>query len=185
MKLSKFGFLALPSLLFLLSSCLNSDDDDYGDYEEWRTQNIEYIEKAESETAGGGKRYEKVIPPWDQSSFVLMQWHSNRAETAGNLTPLDNSTVDLKYLLTNIEGDTIDSSYSQTQYGDSIFRCQPSNMVTGFWIAVTNMHVGDSVTAVMPYTVGYGAYGSSSVLPYSTLIFQIKLVGIPGYEMQP
>lgn len=185
MRFSKFGFLALPALIFVMSSCLSDDDEDR-DYSEWRKQNTEYIEKAEAETTpSGAKKFEKIVPPWDVSSFVLMQWHNNRLETENNLKPLDNSTVDLKYMLTNIDGDTIDSSYNLTTWGDSIYQCQPNAMVTGFWIAVTNMHVGDSVTAIMPYTAGYGIYGSGSVLPYSTLIFQIKLVGIKGLEMQP
>ncbi len=50
------------------------------------------------------------------------------------------------------------------------------------WIATTNMLPGDSVTAIIPYTSGYGISGSNSVLPYSTLIFQIKLDKILSYD---
>lgn len=184
MKIKNFGFLALPTLMLVMSSCLNGDDD-YGDYTEWRQKNIEFIDNAEKEILDGNKKYEKIVPLWDKSTFVLMRWHNNRTLTANNLSPLDNSTVNLKYMLTNIEGDTIDSSYALTTYGDSIFQCKPNEMVTGFWVAVTNMHVGDSVTAIVPYTAGYGATGSGSLLPYSTLIFQIKIKGIPGLEKNP
>lgn len=183
MSIKNFGFLALPSLLLLMSSCLG--DDETTDYTEWRTRNLEYIGNAENEVENGVKKYEKIIPSWDKSSYVLMDWHNDRALTSNNLSPLDNSTCDVKYILKTIDGDTIDSSYSMTTYGDSIFRCQPTGMVTGFWIALTNMNVGDSVTAVMPYTAGYGIYGSGSVPPYTTLIFGIKLVGIPAFETIP
>ena len=185
MTIKNFGFLILPTVISALSltSCLG--DDVENDYSAWREKNTEYINKAEAATVNGVKEYEKVIPAWDKASFVLMKWHNDRSLTASRLSPLDNSTINVKYLLTNVEGDTIDSSYRLTANGDSIFQCQPCNMVTGFWIATTSMHVGDSVTAVMPFTCGYGIGGSGSVLPYSTLIFQIKLEKIVALETLP
>lgn len=185
MTIKNFGFLCLPAAIFALSlsSCLG--DDETNDYTEWRNKNAEYINQAEAATENGVKVYEKMIPAWDKSSFVLMKWHNDRSLTASRLSPLDNSTINVKYLLTNVEGDTIDSSYRLTANGDSIFQCRPCEMVTGFWIATTSMHVGDSVTAVMPYTCGYGVSGSGSVLPYSTLIFQIKLDSIVAFETLP
>lgn len=179
MKLKKFGFLLLPLSLTVLSSCLGNDDD-ATDYTEWRTENSAYITAAEAEMLNGQKRYEKIIPKWDPASFVLMQWHKHG--NPNSITPLDNSTLNVKYLLTTIKGDTIDSSYSQV---DSLFTCKPCDMITGFWVATTVMHQGDSVTAVIPYTSGYGVGGSGSVLPFSTLIFQIKLDSIIAYDKQP
>lgn len=183
MKFKNFGFLILPAFIIGLSSCLG--DDEYSDYKEWRQQNLAYIENAENETEGGKPKYEKVTPSWDKSFYILMRWHNDRGLTVDNLSPLDNSTCNVKYLLRNIEGDTIESSYSLTENGDSIFQCQPNGLVTGFWTALTSMNVGDSVTAIMPYTAGYGAYGSGAILPYSTLIFEIKLVSIPSFETLP
>lgn len=179
MTIKNYGFLILPAALALMSSCLNNDDESE-DYKEWRQKNNEYIVSAEN-----SKEYEKIVPNWDKASFTLMKWHNDRKKTEGSLKPLDNSTIAVKYLLTNIEGDTIDSSYKMTTYGDSIYHCRPCDMITGFWIATTNMHVGDSVTAVIPYTSGYGITGSGAVLPYSTLIFQIKLKSIVAWETLP
>ena len=164
--------------LFLLPSCLK--DDPEVTYADWRAENEEYIEKAEK----SGK-FTKITPVWDKTSFVLMDW-IRRGNDPNKIKPLDNSTVDVVYLLTNINGDTIDSSYKQTaSYGDSIYRVTPNKTCTGFRIALTNMNIGDSVEAVMPYYAGYGAYGSGSVLPFSTLIFQIKLVDIVALEKEP
>ncbi len=184
MKLKNFGFLALPTMLLAMSSCLG-DDEGYSDYKEWRQENLTYIENAKAETVDGKPKYESVTPEWDKSFSILMQWHNDRSKTANNLSPLDNSTCNVKYILKNIEGDTIESSYKLTEHGDSIFQCQPTGLITGFWTALTNMHVGDSVTAILPYTAGYGIMGSGSILPYSTLIFGIKLVSIPSFETIP
>ncbi len=186
-NIKRYGFLIFPSMLALLSSCLHDSEEQkmMNDYMDWYNRNTEYITKAETEKLPDGTlKYQKVTPKWDPSSFVLMQWHK-RGDTPSRITPLDNSTIDVKYLLTNIDGDTIDSSYKLTTYGDSIFRCRPNEMITGFWVATTQMEVGDSVTAVIPYTSGYGYTGSGSVLPFSTLIFQIKLEGIPAYDSNP
>lgn len=182
MKLQKLAFLALPAALLAMSSCLSDEERTYKDYTEWRNQNTEYFDNAKAATINGVKQYEEIVPDWDKGTTILMQWHNNRSLTADKLVPLSNSTVDIKYILTTIEGDTIDSSYSQTVYGDSIYRCRPNNMITGFQIALTNMHVGDTITTVIPYNAGYGYSGSGSVQPYSTLIFGIKLVGIDTWE---
>lgn len=177
MTFKKFGFLILPTVLLAMSSCLGDDNED--DYTEWRQENAEYIIKTEASS-----EFQKIVPKWDKASYVLMNWHRH-GNNPNKLKPLDNSTIDVVYLLTNIKGDTIDSSYRQTAYGDSIFRCRPSEMITGFWIATTSMNVGDSVTAVIPYMSGYGISGSGSVLPYSTLIFNIRLDSIVAYESRP
>lgn len=159
-----------------LTSCFNDDNPNYKDYSEWREQNLQYITDAERETADGKPVYEKLVPEWEKSVYTLIRWHNERSKERG-LTPISNSTVDVKYTLTNISGDTIDSSSS--------FRCRPSNMVTGFWLALTNMEPGDSVTTIVPYNAGYGEHSYSSILPYSTLIFTIKLDSIVAYQSLP
>lgn len=181
MTLKNFGFLALPLLLLCMSSCLG-DDDKTINYSEWRTKNLEYFDNAMAATVNGVKQYTPVTPAWDKNSTILMQWHNDRSLTEKNLSPMDNSTVDIKYILTNIEGDTIETSYSLTANGDSIYRCRPNEMITGFQIALTSMHIGDTVTTVIPYTAAYGSSGHNSILPYSTLIFGIKLVDIYAWE---
>lgn len=182
MKLNRFVPAALM-LAPLLSSCMGDDTPET--YEEWRKENTEYFNNLEAKTENGVKLYQKVSPVWDPSTSILMRWVKDCASEQNKITPLDNSTIDVKYLLTDIKGDTLDSSYKQTAYGDSIFRCKPCEMITGFWVAVTRMHIGDSVTTVIPYTAAYGMNGSGSVLPYSTLTFQIKLVDIKGLEYVP
>lgn len=176
-KFSKIFPVALCAALLSLSACLK--DDPETTYAEWRAENEQFIEQTEK-----SGNYTKITPVWDNTSFALIKM-IKQGDSPNKLVPLDNSTVDVKYLLTNIHGDTIDSSYRLTTNGDSIFRTQPSQTCSGFRIALTNMNIGDSIEAVMPYYAGYGASGYGSVLPFSTLIFQIKLVDIANYESRP
>lgn len=177
--MKKIIFL-LPLMLLALSSCLN--DDETIDYSQWKKDNEDFIAKTEAAMENGVKEYTRVSADWAPNDYVLMKWHNDRSLTAKNLRPLSNSTVDIKYDLENIEGSRIDSSYAQTTYGDSIYRSMPNENIVGMWMALTSMHVGDSVTLVVPYTSGYGVVGSGSVSPYSTLIFHVKLKDIPKYE---
>jgi FKBP-type peptidyl-prolyl cis-trans isomerase FklB len=79
-------------------------------------------------------------------------------------------------------GTAVDSSYHSSST-DSIYRSQVSDNVEGWMIALTRMHVGDSCTVIVPYPQGYGSSKMSDDLkPYSTLVFDMKLVNIYKYE---
>ena len=180
MNIRKHIFYIALALLFApcLTSCLG-DDNSY-DYKDWINQNETYFVRMQDTIGADGKKvYEKVTPVWAPGVFVLAQWHNDRSLTSGNLVPMDNSTVDITYEGKYVTGRVFDSSFSKA---DSILRCRPNEMIVGFWTMLTNMHVGDSVTSVIPTNAGYGA-SSTTIMPYSTLIFNIKLKSIYKYEM--
>ena len=103
--------------------------------------------------------------------------------TKGNLKPLISSTVDVKYHLSLYNGTPVDSSYYMTNPADSIYRSIVSQNVEGWMIALTRMHVGDSCTVIIPYQQGYGSTKKSDeLLPYSNLVFNMKLVDIYKYK---
>ena len=168
MKLTKlFPILTVVSLLLLPSCFGNSEETDYAS---WRTINTQaFNDSLTMIDENGVPVYSQIFPEWDRSFSILMRWHNDR-EPNNTITPLSTSTCIVKYTLTNIEGDTLDSSAGYT--------CVPNNMITGFMAALTNMNVKDSVTAIIPYSAGYGAYGSGAVYPYSTLVFGIRLDSI-------
>ena len=168
MKRNRIFPLLMAASLLLLPACLG--DSEGSDYSEWRALNQAYYDSIEMANVDGVLQYVPITPVWDNSFTVLMHWHNDPDENPSYVMPLSTSTCVVKYTLTNIQGDTLDSSAS--------FTCVPNNMVTGFMAALTNMRVNDTVTAVVPYTAGYGTYGYSSILPYSTLIFGIRLDSI-------
>ena len=168
MKLNRLFPVLLASTLLVLPACFS--DDPSSDYSEWRQQNQMYLDEVASETEDGQLVFTPITPDWDNSFTVYVRWINDGERNPSEVTPLSTSTCKVKYTLTNIEGDTLDSSSS--------FTCVPNNMVTGFMAALTNMRVNDTVTAVIPYTAGYGTSGYGSILPYSTLIFGIRLDSI-------
>lgn len=182
MKIIKtIGFSLLAASSLLTTGCLSEDEPSYSD---WATRNQEWIDAAEKETLPeGGLAYSKLTPDWAPGTFVLMKWYNTRQQTASKLSPLDNSTVKIKYELNNIDGTRLDDSYSRYSDGDSIYQTTPSSMISGVRFALSQMHVGDSVAVVVPYTAGYGTVAYGNIPPYSTLRFNIKLVSIPYFEL--
>ena len=168
MKLKRFFPLITIVTLLTLPACLGNNE--ATDYSSWMNLNTRYYDSIALLTEDGNLVYREITPEWDRSFSILMKWHNNPNENESDITPLSNSTCDVSYTLTNIAGDTLDSSAS--------YSCIPNQMSTGFMAALTNMKVNDTVTAVIPYAAGYGAYGSGGVRPYSTLIFGIRLKNI-------
>ncbi|MDE5572229.1 MAG: FKBP-type peptidyl-prolyl cis-trans isomerase [Muribaculaceae bacterium] len=171
-----FWILCLP-LTFSFIAC--DDDNDNDTYKEWREENVDYINKEASRLVDGKNYYKRIVPGWNSALYVLIHYFNNTEETAGNLVPLETSTVAVKYKGMLYDGTPFDSSYVNT---DSLFITKVTGVISGWQIALQEMHVGDSVDVIIPYQAAYGVSGSGSIPPYSTLKFGIKLVDIPNYE---
>lgn len=185
----KFPLLILLAILIfsILPACdLSNDSDDYWEeYRDWREANNEWIAEQEVLTDDDGQLYyTKIIPSWNTAAYVLIHYFNDTMLTCGNLKPLSTSTIDMKYYGCLYDGTVFDSSYSYTDPADSVYREYMPNLISGMSIALQNMHVGDTVEAIVPYALGYGSSGYSSIYPYSHLVFGIKLVDIPGYEIR-
>lgn len=92
----------------------------------------------------------------------------------GDKPPRGNNVVTVHYKGSLINGKVFDSSYERG-YPEA-FRL--NELITGWQIALTQMHVGDKWIVYIPQEVGYGRQGSGSIPGYSTLIFEMELMGI-------
>ena len=178
--MKKFFYTVIMAVaaITMLNSCLGNTIED--EYKDWREFNDAWFQQ---QVASG--QYTKLTACWDPSSQVLIRWHNDTMLTRDNLKPLITSTVDTKYLLRLYNGTRIDSSYtsSSATLEDSIYRSVVNQNVEGWMIALTHMHVGDSCTVIIPYKQGYGSSKrSDDLLPYSNLIFDLKLVDIYKYK---
>lgn len=169
--MKKTIILAAVAASALLSSCLKSEVDELDD---WRRENDAYLTKIDT------TEYKKIVPDWAPFHSVYMKWHNDRALTQKNLVPMSTSTVRVKYEMENIKGESLGNSYKSN--GDSIYESTPNANIVGFWAALTSMHVGDSVTMIIPYPSGYGSQSMGSIKSYSNLIYHVKLVSMPYYE---
>jgi len=165
------------------TSCFSDNDDNSDEYGDWMKANQAWYNEQEVLTVDGQRFYTTVTAPWDPAAEVLIHWFNDTNLTKNNLKPLYTSQVDVKYYLRLYDGTAIDSSYESTSPADSLFRCRlNSGVIEGWAIALPKMHIGDSCRVIIPYNVGYGTSTAGNINPYSTLQFDIKLVGIPAYE---
>ena len=151
--------------IMALSAC--SSKNTWTEYEEWRDSNLSWYDTQRNRTNSDGTPYFTVLAPdWNKTAGVLIRYHNDRSLTEGNLSPMITSTITTKYKLSLYNGTGVDSSYNNV---DSVYTGQLSDMILGWHVALTDMRCGDSATVIVPYTMGYGADGSSSINPYSTL----------------
>lgn len=182
MKKILFIIPLFAAVALAFTSC--NDDDTWDTYAEWRDTNTAWLQQQQMLQDGGGRLfYSRLAPQWDKSAYVLIHYFNDRALTDGNLSPMYTSTVDVKYIGRLYDGTPFDSSFVSKTYGDSIFRTNLTDIITGWTIALEDMRVGDSARVVIPQALGYGASQSGIIPPYSTLQFDIKLVDIPYYEI--
>ena len=176
--MKKFLYTVIMAILAItsLNSCLGNSIED--EYKDWREKNEAWFQQQAS-----SGQYTMLTAPWDPSAKTLIRWHNDTMQTKGNLKPLITSTIDVKYHLSLYDGSPVDSSYLMTSPADSVYRTVLNQTVEGWMIALTRMHVGDSCTVIVPYPQGYGSTKMSDLLvPYSTLVFDVKLVDIYKYK---
>lgn len=92
----------------------------------------------------------------------------------GDTSPTVRSIVTVHYKGSLIDGREFDNSYSRNC--PEAFRL--CDVIDGWQLALQRMHTGDRWMIYIPYTMGYGSRASGSIPAFSTLIFEVELLGI-------
>ena len=95
-------------------------------------------------------------------------------EGSGTATPRPGSEVTVHYRGTLINGREFDNSWKRNS--PEAFRL--SEVFEGWQIALQKMRVGDRWIIYIPYTMGYGTRSSGPIPAFSTLVFEVQLLGI-------
>ena len=88
--------------------------------------------------------------------------------------PADSSKVKVNYKGTLIDGTEFDSSYKRNE--PATFRA--NQVIKGWTEALTMMPVGSKWELYIPQELAYGARESGQIKPFSTLVFEVELIGI-------
>ena len=92
----------------------------------------------------------------------------------GKVSPTVRSIVSVHYRGTLIDGKEFDNSYKRNC--PEAFRL--CDVIDGWQIALQQMHVGDKWMIYIPFEMGYGSKASGPIPGFSTLIFEVELLGI-------
>ena len=93
---------------------------------------------------------------------------------SGTVSPRPDNVVSVHYRGTLIDGREFDNSYERNC--PEAFRL--NQVIEGWQIALQQMHVGDKWVVYILYTSGYGNRASGPIPAFSTLIFEVELLGI-------
>lgn len=200
--------LALMTGLFGLSSCSedNGEEDEYAD---WQARNTAFFnakyQQARTAIAAGDTSW-KLLHNWSFNDSVRTEPESYVVAKViergtGTVCPLYTDSVYVNYRGYLISSNTITSSddselgtvFDQSFTGDYNaltalpVMFQPATLVDGFTTALLQMHVGDRWKIYIPYSLGYGTTAHSSIPAYSTLVFDVSVVGIyhPDDDIPP
>ena len=92
----------------------------------------------------------------------------------GSISPTVRSIVSVHYRGTLIDGKEFDNSYKRNC--PEAFRL--CDVIDGWQLALQQMHVGDKWIIYIPYELGYGSKACAGIPAFSTLIFEVELLGI-------
>jgi FKBP-type peptidyl-prolyl cis-trans isomerase FklB len=93
------------------------------------------------------------------------------------LKPNSSSYVKIIYTGKLIDGTVFDTTMNDTTYVDTESYSYVSYYVTGFQEALKKMKTGSRWEIYIPQDLGYGSDSYGSIPAYSTLIFDVQLIG--------
>ena len=188
----KFLNLTWLVLLFgiVLASCNKDDDNILAVDEDWKKANGEAFtlrglnleksgfKKLDSQSGDGYILYRVIEEGTDTTKIYYTS--TVKAYYKGCLIKDEDGNLieDLDSVLT--KGVVFDQKMDEEGYDPAEFKV--SGVVDGWATALQHMHVGDRWEVWIPYQLGYGIAGSSNgpvtILPYSTLVFDMEVAEI-------
>lgn len=75
-------------------------------------------------------------------------------------------------------GRTIDGKCFDTSLGGYPLACRLRDLVEGWIVAIPHMKVGDKWEIYLPASLGYGKISQPGIPAWSTLVFEIELLGV-------
>lgn len=131
-----------------------------GKKEEYKEKNLQYLQVLSTQ--------EDILPLPCNVFYKVLQTGT------GTVLPTVRNIVTVHYRGSLIDGTEFDNSYSRNC--PEAFRL--CDVIQGWQLALQHMHVGDKWVIYIPYTLGYGNRASGPIPAFSTLIFEVELLGI-------
>ncbi len=187
-------FVMLLSVMGL-ASCSENDDTEE-EYPNWQVTNTKYFSNLKDSVsklvAAGDTAEWNIYKIWSQTDYKagdksdsVIIVHKLKNGT-GSGCPIYTDSVRVHYggkLLPSTSypsGYKFAQSYSTSLSDYDVTTCIPaklavSGVIDGFSTALQRMHIGDRWIVYMPYQLGYGTSGSTSIPGYSVLIYDMQL----------
>lgn len=173
--MKKYGYIALMFLCALF--CASCSDDNETTYDEalasfgdWKIEN-----DAAFQAVVANPEFTEIKSPGNDGSIYIKVLK----EGAGREPIYYTDSVKVYYTGKTIDGEVFDSS--EPPYQEPIV-WGVNNFVSGWTVALQNMHVGDRWEVWIPQELAYGYTGKVNqttqaydILPFSTLHFEVQV----------
>ena len=199
-------FLAISVLLAVtLTSFIScSETKETDDHDNWKERNTEFISGIASQcgdltpqTAAEGQMFKLLsykldkTKQWGDGSYVYCKVLK---KGTGTISPHFTDSIRINYRVrlmptTNYpDGQVVDRSFMTANLDPNVnipSSYKVSSLIEGAASAIMNMHCGDYWMVYIPYGIGYGTSGRTSIPGYSALIYEINLTEIaaPGQNL--
>ena len=182
----KIYLFSLVLLALAFVSC--SETEEVGKYDNWRARNEAFIDSlanvyATAADKGGLDRTEMLTAPGNYIYYKVMPSMTDHVVKAGS--PKYTDYVKVYYKGTNILGEYFDGNFTGDNpviNGETIF--QVSGVITGWGEVLQRMEVGDRWKVYIPWDYAYGSSGTTGILGYSALVFDITLLDFANTEAE-
>jgi len=172
MKINSFKALTLFALIILVVSCSDSST---ATLTKWKNQNDTYF--ANMKDSVGWTFYS--IPG---VTGVGYYYKIKKAGNVTNISPTTTDNVTVNYKGSMITGDVFDRTYNGTSpltdTGATPRNFVVNQLIPGWTYNLMQMKVGEIRSIVLPQQLGYGEYGSGSILPYTVTLFDMQLISV-------
>ncbi|MCQ2284495.1 MAG: FKBP-type peptidyl-prolyl cis-trans isomerase [Bacteroidales bacterium] len=143
------------------------------DFEKAQAEYMNEMKQKEAEEATLIQDYVKknniTVKPTEEGVYII----SKKAGTGPKLQMMQ--TVKVHYTGKLLDGTQFDSSIGQEPFEVTLGGGQ---VIPGWEVALSHMSVGEKATIIIPSAMAYGARGMQSIPPYSTLVFDMEVVGL-------
>jgi len=184
----KFFFIVALTIVGILTSC--SESKETSKYDNWQEKNETFIDSLATVVENGtDSSLKKLVPISSDNRYFVYYKVKESGPTTDNegkaiQSPFYTSKVSVFYRGTLINNEFFDGNFSGTNPNTDFeipMTFDVYKLVNGWTEVLQHMVPGDRWTIYIPYQLGYGKSGSNKIPGYSTLIFDIKLVGITEY----
>ncbi|KAA5269650.1 FKBP-type peptidyl-prolyl cis-trans isomerase [Bacteroides faecis] len=189
----KIYLFSLVLLTLAFVSC--SETEEVGKYDNWRARNEAYIDSLANvyATASGRGGLERIEMLTARGNYIYYK-EIEKAPAANTDSPKYTDYVKVYYKGTNILGEYFDGNFkgdnpvvneenpSEGDSPTSIF--QVSGVITGWGEVLQRMKVGDRWKVYIPWEYAYGSSGTTGILGYSALVFDITLLDFATTEAE-
>ena len=186
-------YILLLGILTLFTAC-SEDNDEVEEYPDWQNKNESYWENLYNSTQqkiSAGDASWRIIRKYSYSDDMNIKKDDNIIvhivkQGEGTESPFITDSVKVHYQGKLLPSTSYPSGYIFDSSWTGTFNPATANpvkfltgsLIDGWTTALINMHEGDRWEIYVPYKLGYGTSESSSstIPPYSTLIFDVTLV---------